>query len=337
VRNERDLRTEREIQKVTELIVRVKQIARGFEKAIFNSAQSPETERYKLTTHAVADLVRALREIDLEIGDNKDLKNGLREIFRLELQPLCLRGPLWNHALTKPYGYPGDFEILNAIYKNIFMTKDPVGYELDRAFLTSSLAEAVRNRKTAIVAILSEKIRLIGKSYVKMLDLGCGPCTDVEELVAFRSFESYLSIVCVDHEQEALDFAKNRVGQKVQKDFDISYIKANALRLKTLPHAPFDIIWSVGLLDYIPDQLAYRAIRNWWRIINNGGVFLLTVKDRNKYDPTFYDWMANWIFIPRTEEQLIALLLKALKITENQLEVRRDKTGIIIIVVATKS
>ena len=333
MKSKKVLKTEEEIQKLTELIVRVRQIARRFEKAIFSSAQSSEIERHKLTTRAVTNLILALKKIDLEIGENKDLKNDLREVFRSELQSLCLRGPLWNHALTKPYGYPGDFEILNAIYKNISVAKDSVGRELDRAFLTSPLAEAVRSRKNTIVNLLYEKICSAGKRYIKMLDLGCGPCTDVEELITLYSLDSSLSIICVDHEQKALDFAKNTVGQRA---LNILYIKANVLRLRTLPYAPFDIIWSVGLLDYIPDQLAYRAIQNWWRMVDNGGVLLLTVKDRNKYDPTFYDWMADWIFVPRTEEQFIALLLRALRITESQIEVRRDKTGIIIVAIATK-
>ena len=333
MKDKKILRTKEEIQKLTELIIRVRQIARRFEEAIFRSAQSSEVERHKLTTRAVTNLILALKKIDLEIGENKDLKNDLREIFRSELQPLCLRGPLWNHALTKPYGYPGDFEILNAIYKNISVAKDSVGRELDRAFLTSPLAEAVRNRKNTIVNLLYEKICSMRKRYIKMLDLGCGPCTDVEELVTLYSLDSSLSIICVDHEQKALDFAKDTVGQR---GFNISFIKANVLRLRTLPYAPFNIIWSVGLLDYIPDQLAYRAVQNWWRMVDNGGVLLLTVKDRNRYDPTFYDWMANWIFVPRTEKQFITLLLKALRITENQIEVRRDKTGIIIVAIATK-
>lgn len=311
----------------------VKQIAHTFEQEIFRSARaSEEDEKIRLTTHAVENLVESLRNIDLEIDDNRELAENLRKIFRLELQTLCSRGPLWNHALKKPYGYPGDFEILNAIYRNVPIAREPVGYELDRAFLMSPLAEAVRNRKTAVVSTLFRKIQLMAEDNVKILNLACGPGIDVAELLN-TDLPSSLSIVCIDHEKKALDFAKNVIGQK--PTHKILYHQANILRLRTLTNleitTPVDIIYSIGLLDYVPDRLISIVLRNWWRMLRSGGVLLLTIKDRDKYDPTFYDWMADWTFIPRVERQFTTLLSENLKISENQIELQRDKTGVTIV------
>jgi len=326
-----ELKREPEIPK--NLFEIVKQIAHAFEQEIFRSARAFEGDKSRLTAYAVENLVRSLRNIDLEIGNNKDLADNLRKVFRLELQTLCLRGPLWNHGLIKPHGYPGDFEILNAIYQNTPVAKDLVGYELDRAFLTSSLAEAVRNRKDTIVTHLFTKIRLMSKENVKILNLACGPCVDVAELLD-TDLISPLSMLCVDYDKEAFDFAKSVIGQKVS-NHNISYLQTNVLRLRTLTNsdiaAPFDIIYSVGLLDYVPDRLVSIALRNWWQMLRPGGSLLVTIKDKDKYDPTFYDWMADWTFIPRTEKQFRALLSETLKISEDKIEFKRDKTEITII------
>lgn len=316
-----------------DLVEIVKQSAHTFEQEIFRSARAGEDDKSRLTAYAVENLVRSLRNIDLEIGNNKDLAENLRKVFRLELQTLCSRGPLWNHALIKPRGYPGDFEILSAIYRNTPITRDPVGYELDRAFLTSPLAEAVRNRKDAVVTYLFTKIQFMEKENVRILNLACGPCVDVADLLD-TDLASHLSILCIDQDKEALDFAKSIIGQRAS-NHNISYLQANALRARIPTNleiaAPFDIIYSVGLLDYIPDRLLSIALRNWWQMLGPGGSLLLTIKDKDKYDSTFYDWMADWTFISRTEKQFTALLSETLKISENKLDFKRDKTEIVII------
>lgn len=43
-------------------------------------------------------------------------------------------------------------------------------------------------------------------------------------------------------------------------------------------------------------------------MVSPGGMMLTTVQDRTRYNPVFYDWVADWILTPRGEIQFLDLL-----------------------------
>ncbi len=321
-------------------IQQIKDIADNFRKEILRASRAPQEEKPQITIHAVKKLIQALTIIQ-NSHENENF-GRLQKVFRARLQSLRQYGPLWDHALSKPYGYPGDFEILNAIYRNTFVVKNTISIELDRAFLTSHLANVVRKRKEAVVSCLSDLLKKFHeKDNIKILDLGCGPCVDVAEfLIRNTTLLHHFSILCVDHDKKALDFAKTYIEDRIKdkNNIGISYVQANILLLKDFVSlksrviAPFDIVYSVGLVDYIPDRLLCKLLPRWWQIINPGGFLLLTIKDREKYNPVFYDWMADWKFISRTTKQFIALLINSLRIKDNNLRVESSGASVLTII-----
>jgi SAM-dependent methyltransferase len=257
------------------------------------------------------------------------------------LQELCAIGPLWNRGLTKPRGYPGDFEMLHSIYRNLPIAVDPVGRELDRAFLESPLAKTVRGRKKLLVNYLRQVISDSVTGDCRVLDLACGPSVDVAEILCGSRTDGSVHFVCVDQDSDAIAFSQSLLSTTLPTNSHVvDFLKANVLRLRACANSPirepFTVVYSVGLLDYVPDNLASLALRNWWRMVAPGGRLVLTIKDRDRFDPTFYDWLADWTFIPRTEQDFFRLLKDSLGLCECQPESLREEMGISVMAIVRK-
>ncbi len=93
-------------------------------------------------------------------------------------------GKYLEHSLNKPYGYAGDFEIIDMIYQN---APRSLGFArlYDNYFQMSTISIAVRNRKEDFKAIILDQLKKNRDKKLRILDLASGPCRDISEVVGF--------------------------------------------------------------------------------------------------------------------------------------------------------
>jgi hypothetical protein len=108
----------------------------------------------------------------------------------------------------------------------------------------------------------------------------------------------------------------------------------NALRTRsaettTRKFGRFDIIYSVGLFDYLPDDLLVDILGALPKTLSEGGVVYIGFKDTERYDKTPYQWHLDWFFFQRTKEDCLRLYERA-GIRSETVETTRDDTGIIM-------
>ena len=72
-----------------------------------------------------------------------------------------------------------------------------------------------------------------------------------------------------------------------------------------------DIVYSVGLCDYIPDEFLIPLLQGWRESVADGGVVYVAFKDTLLYDKTEYQWLTDWYFFQRTEEECRRLFEQA--------------------------
>ncbi len=142
---------------------------------------------------------------------------------------------------------------------------------------------------------------------------------------------------CYDHDQKALDFARDLLaGEK-----KVRFIKGNALKmarskniLKDLP-VSYDIIYSMGLFDYLPEKIAVRLIGNLRTLLNEEGYLCISNVGKKYCNPSvhFMEWAGDWNLIYRREEDFRCLFLKAGFELKN-ISLRKGKYGIMQYVVA---
>lgn len=250
----------------------------------------------------------------------------LQQYFRARIEPYFSQSWFMHRGLIKPRGYPGDYVILEGIY-DMQPKSYGFGKALDLYFLNTVLARAVRGRKDKCREILEAYVPEDSDGSFRVLDIASGPCRELHK----NGIQSF-SFVGLDNDQESLDYAGRAVLNAGFKEQNITFVKHNVLRLTSgkknvETFGNFDLIYSVGLYDYLPDKVLLRVLQGSSAMLKEKGKYIVAFKDIERYDKNEYQWHVDWHFFPRTEEECRKIVLDSgMKITKTE----RDKSGVII-------
>ncbi len=90
-----------------------------------------------------------------------------------------------------------------------------------------------------------------------------------------------------------------------------------------------DVIYSVRLFDYIPDEYLIPLLQGLRETLNPSGVVYIAFKDMLLYDKAEYQWLVDWYFFQRTEDDCRQLFVAA-GYEMDQVQVTRDSIGVIM-------
>ena len=269
--------------------------------------------------------------------NNKAAIRAAGVAFRDKTDPIFSKSYGGNRARTWPQGYQGDYKTIEFMYRNTPMSEG-IGYYLDKYMLSATLAVGVRERMQKLAELL--KTELINRHHPKVLDIACGSCREVHEIVP-EIEKSGAHVKCIDLDPEALDFALDRLSYAGLSSDRAEFIQYNALRMFDYETAVSafgmqDIIYSVGYFDYLADDFLAKLLNSLYLMLNPGGKLIAAFKDANRYRSQLYHWFADWDgFLQRTEDDFDRLFHKT-EIPGSALSMTRVKSGSIIFYTATK-
>jgi SAM-dependent methyltransferase len=264
-------------------------------------------------------------------GEPEALEEAKRR-FRSEICGWFDKSWFMHRARVKPRGYPGDYLTLVAIYDNVPKSRGFGGY-LDLYFLNTALARGVRARMQGALQFLQAEMAH-RQGGISVLNVACGPFREYTTGIRVPR-HCQMQVVCVDYDQEALDYVADVVaGNPRPDDPQVTCVRYNALRMCSARKnieifGRPDIIYSVGLFDYLPDKNLIPMLAGLRETVNENGVVYAAFKDCLLYDKTEYQWHVDWYFYQRTEEECRNLFVKA-GYDMDVLETTRDSTGVII-------
>jgi SAM-dependent methyltransferase len=296
-------------------------------------SESLYTELASLNDSMLQDCARFEKEVN-----DKFVIKAAQADFRERTNPILSKSYCINRCRTWPQGHQGDYQTLEIAYRNTPMSQG-IGYYLDKYFLSSSLAVAVRQRIKMMRDLL--RAELMNRKKPKVLDIACGSCREVYEL-APEIKTSGARFTCTDSDADALKFAHNRLTYTGVTSNQIEFIKYNALRMFDYDTAAAefgkqDIIYSVGFFDYLPDEFLEKLLNTLYLMLNPGGKLMMAFKDVNYYRPQEFQWLVEWDgFFQRVASDCDRLLHGA-EIPKNTLSVTQNETGAIIFYTATKA
>ncbi len=247
------------------------------------------------------------------------IKDNEVEPFREVIHDSLNRNTLMGHGLIKPFGYPGDFKVINSIYRQ-YVNPNPKYSNWDRFFQDQAGAQAVRNRKNCFINYCN-KLEAGNKKDIKVLILGCGPATDVNEYLEKNS-ESRISFVLIDFDQNAIDFAKY---QNERFNGSIDYLRINVLRYK--PSMYFDLIWSAGLFDYFKNKHFSYIIDKYYKYLNKKGEFIIGNFSTDNPTKRLMEVLSEWYLNHRSKYDLLKLAVDA-GINENLIQIDMEELGV---------
>ncbi|MFV0443138.1 MAG: class I SAM-dependent methyltransferase [Planctomycetaceae bacterium] len=285
-------------------------------------------------TDAIDDCLTACEALDAEYLNDTEEQADVRARFREAIKPWFMQSWFMHRGTTKPRGFAGDYQILNAIYENVPRSGGIGGY-LDRYFLRSSLASAVRSRLDCVQKFLIEETAL-RTSPLSVIDVASGPGREFTSI--FHRGQPTIALTCIDIDQEALDHLYERIARDAADSIDVVCHKYNALRMSSAratveKFGEADMIYSVGLCDYIPDRQMIAILQGWREAVNPQGVIYVSYKDVTQHRPAQNQWLVDWHFIPRVEEDCRRLFAEA-GYWVDQIEMFRDDTSVIMNFVA---
>ncbi len=262
----------------------------------------PDPYEYQVFT----DIVNHLKDYQVDV---------FREVIRESLNENTLIG----HGFVKPYGYPGDFTLIHAIYRE-YVNPDPRYSNWDRFFQNQPGAQAVRNRKEYFLKCC-KRLEESGRKKVRVLILGCGPATDVKEFYNLYP-ESRIKFHLVDFDQHAIDFASKQ-NRKVNGSID--YYRINVLRFK--PFAMYDLIWSAGLFDYFKEKHFIYLVNKYLKYMDKNGEYI--IGNFSHVNPTkrLMEVLSDWYLHHRSKYDLIRMAIEA-EAREDQISVDMEELGI---------
>ncbi len=294
-------------------------------------------ERFHELSQAIRTMSRKCRLAQQSCEDPHQLEDD-RRYFQNCIAPWFETSWFMSRAKQKPRGYPGDYELLSGIYAGQPRSTGLGGY-LDLYFLHSDLGQAVVARMHAAREFLNEQARQRDGD-LTILNVASGPCREFFTGLSMPQHNRTITVCCIDNDVDALDFVQGQLATHAPTGLpQLRFVPYNALRMRSAKSnvARFglaDIIYSIGLLDYLPDKHLIATMRGLRDTLKPGGVAYFAFKDTNGYDHHEYQWFVDWFFFQRDEQQCRDLLLAA-GFLPQELSVRRDDTGIIMNFVAT--
>lgn len=272
----------------------------------------------------------ACRRLEEQLaGDDVTLRD-VQQRYQDSIEPWFSQSWLMNHARTKPQGYAGDYAMLTCIYEGEPRSRG-LGGLLDLFFLDTELGRAVPARKEALQDFLAAELST-REPGIKVLDVACGPCREFQDGVPCPA-DADVTVTFVDYDEDSLEFAEQTLLSQ-PSPFEFSFVRYNALRMQSPKrfveeHGLFDVVYSVGLCDYLSDRQLIAMFKGWKAMLKPGGVLYVAFKDRHKYDKTDYQWLTDWFFLERDETDCRRLFADA-GFKEGEVVMKRDATGIIM-------
>jgi SAM-dependent methyltransferase len=248
--------------------------------------------------------------------ENKIYK--MKRFFISNCRSLIRLGKYNRHVIDKPYGYQGDFMIIEEIYRNSPKT---LGIErcMDNYFLKSAASIATRNRKENFKHYLSSFIHDSPRRNIRILDLASGPCTDIIEFYdSMNGLEERVVMDCFEHDINAIQYSQEKLKEKKFSN-QINFIQKNAIKIALTKNVEFylpqkyDLIFSTGLFDYLDEKISTLLIRNLKRLLNPQGVLMIS-NYRDKWsNPSrhFMEWGGDWELVYRTQEDFVRMFRDA--------------------------
>ncbi|MEK6679514.1 MAG: PilZ domain-containing protein [Nitrospirota bacterium] len=276
------------------------------EQHIKNKSMSEESiqERLNIINDKIVKKGDALEEI---VKNNLLIKEIKKE-FRSLVGHWVYKSKIMERALKKSYGYPGDYNLLETIYNNQTISES-IGIYHDRYFLDNPYAIAVRNRKNKMKNLLMTFMEETALPSINILNIACGSCREIRELLPDIHLKKKLKFTCLDFDEKAINYSKERF-KTLPEDLEIKFLKESVLKLSKHQEVlnEQNLIYSIGLADYLPDRVLKKIIFFIYSLLYPSGRFIIAHKDKDKYKPLPPDWFCDWTFEPRNVNALVKLV-----------------------------
>ncbi|MEP0548015.1 MAG: class I SAM-dependent methyltransferase [Rhodothermales bacterium] len=274
----------------------------------------PTPEEYASFDRWLAHVAADLRAGRMSEGELRTLHESFGRALSLETnQGLSLR---------KPHGYPGDYEIIDRIYRE-HTTDDPTLRNWDLYFHTQAAPRAVRNRKAYFVGLLEALLKGSSRAdMLSVLNVASGPARDIFEFFEGSGYDDRVQFECVDSDSAAIAYARRLCGPYLDR---IVFRQANALRFTS--ERRFRLVWSAGLFDYFGDDGFKFLLRRLLDMLDEEGELVIGNFSQENATRDYMEVMGDWNLYHRSEDELRSLA-EACGVADEDVRIGREPEAV---------
>lgn len=246
-----------------------------------------------------------------------------------ETYPYLGLSTLIDRSYTKPRGYAGDYLTLQMVYDDQPDGVRRLGPYIDRWFLGIPASCAVKNRRKLLRDIIIDTALHCHDRPAAITSLACGPAREVFDIFGEAHYPDIVA-TCLDIDDQALTYAHG-IADSIGVTGRVAFVQANivkvALGRQPLELADQDLVYSIGLIDYLADHLVVKLLDWIYRHLRPGGTAIVGNFDIDNPDRAFMDHLLDWKLIHRSPQDLAALFAQS-QFGDAPVDVRREATGI---------
>ncbi|MGH6828090.1 MAG: hypothetical protein ACREFW_04190 [Rhizomicrobium sp.] len=274
----------------------------------FEACESRVIEQWRALWLTGNDLVR-------QVMADRDAREATKEFTELVLTPEMRGGAIWDRSYAKPLGYPGDYRIMNQVYDWERQGAGVYRQLLHRLGL--EVAECIATRMQLVKARIADLVRERGQEGpARILSLGSGPAREIQlflESPQARSGKAEFTLV--DQEAEALAYAYDHLYPLVLSHGDQARLKSLNLSFTDILRAngglhqvpPQNLIYSLGLIDYLSDRRARLLVRRLYAALAPGGLLIIANMNETALSNLWpMEFIADWSLAYRDEAEMKA-------------------------------
>lgn len=253
---------------------------------------------------AIQNLFERFEEISNRLDE--DLRPAHWAFGKRLVHPLLLCSPFVHRTFYKPLGYPGDYEMVNMMFRDPFEGESLFAKMVNLYALQLPPIVGHRNR----IRYLGEKLKkeslrvMVRRRGARVFSMGCGPAQEVQCFLAEDELANHTHFTLGDFNQETLkrtgailDGLKQKhsrrgsiqmVRQSVQQ-----LLKAAGRSVEYPRRDQHDLIYCAGLFDYLTDQVCRQLMDVFYAMLAPGGLLIATNVDDNpaiNQMACFLDW-----------------------------------------------
>ena len=215
-----------------------------------------------------------------------------------------LRDPYTRWGYVKPRGYPGDAMLMDFAYGH-----PSTKVEVDAACEIGKLIyEHTRNAKQSLSAVsriqfISELLdSKLSEKKIDIATIASGHGREYE-VISPSAKENIKSILAIDSDNISL----NEFGKTSLDHTHITKVSENIFRTRLGKYGQRDLVYSLGLFDYLNDASAIKVLENMCSCVSEEGTVVIANLNHQAANLGYCEAIMDWWMIPRSEEELKAI------------------------------
>jgi extracellular factor (EF) 3-hydroxypalmitic acid methyl ester biosynthesis protein len=211
--------------------------------------------------------------------------------------------PYTRWGLVKPRGYPGDATLMDFAYAHPSIQEHlavtgSVGLQIYAETSAAQQSQSARERIEFVRGELSERSQ--GGPF-SVASLAAGHARELEGLEAGVA-SRITSFSAIDNDPESL-----RAAQTSAAGIPFTAARRNVIKHEFADLPSTDLVYSLGLFDYLADEVAEAVLEKMLRLTARGGRCIVANLASDAANLGYCEAIMDWWMIARTSEQMTRL------------------------------